>query len=107
MSPRYGKSTVADLPMPDTPFIILSQDDCSRCERLKLMLEQPLENRFKDAITVVHRQDRLELFQHLAERYGVLSTPVIVYQATGDVLTDVNSLMEVRRFLEARLVEAI
>lgn len=87
----------------ETPFVLLSQDDCPRCERLKVLLESPLRGRYRDDITVVHRQSHPELFQTIAEAYGVKSTPVLIRQTGGEVLTDVSSISSVNMFLRAPL----
>ncbi len=84
-----------------TRFVILSQDDCPRCERLKMMLAQPLRGRYQGDLTVIHRQTQPELFKTLAEIYSVSSTPVIIHQASGKVLSAVESLLSVRTFLHS------
>lgn len=97
--PLCGENTMPELPEPETPFILLTQDDCPRCERLKAMLERPLRGHYRHAITSVHRQEQPELFYDRAETYGVRSTPVIIRLANGEVLRDVDSLSAVSAFL--------
>lgn len=92
--------------MSETPFILLSQDDCPRCERLKAMLERPLRNKYQYDVTVVHRQREPELFSEVAARYGVRSTPVLIERSSGAVLVNTESLSTVNAFLSRARIAA-
>ncbi|QFP75214.1 thioredoxin [Deinococcus sp. AJ005] len=81
------------------PFVMLTQDDCPSCERLKLMLAKPLKGQFESQIEVVHRQQHAEAFFALTERSGVRSTPALIHRASGKVLLNTGGLGEVRGFL--------
>ncbi|GGO31612.1 thioredoxin [Deinococcus humi] len=84
------------------PFVLLTQDDCPNCERLKLMLEKPLRGQFDSQIEVVHRQQHAAAFTALSESSGVQSTPVLIHRASGRVLVNTGGLGEVRGFLTAQ-----
>lgn len=89
--------TDSQTPMP--PFVLLTQDDCPNCERLKLMLEKPLKGQFDAQIEVLHRQRHPEAFAALTESSGVRSTPALIHRASGKVLLNTGGLGEVRSFL--------
>lgn len=81
------------------PFVLLTQDDCPNCERLKLMLEKPLRGQFDAQIEVIHRQQHAGAFAALTRSSGVMGTPALVHRASGRVLVNTAGLGEVRRFL--------
>lgn len=84
--------------MTDRPFLLLTQDDCPNCERLKKMLAGPLKGAFDEQIEVVHRQSNPERFSELAQTHQVQSLPVLVHHS-GAVLLNTSGLGEVQRFL--------
>lgn len=81
------------------PFVLLTQDNCPNCERLKLMLDKPLRGQFESQIEVVHRQQQAEAFAALTEKCSVRSTPALIHRASGRVLLNTGSMGEVRSFL--------
>jgi len=88
-------------------FLMLTQDDCHECERLKQMLARPLKGRYDAMIEVVHRTDHPEAFAEQVERYHLRKTPVLIHPASGDVLTDTASLGAVGAFLNTRTSPAL
>lgn len=90
---------MTDSQVQTAPFVMLTQDDCPNCERLKLMLEKPLRGQFESQIEVVHRQQHAEAFSALTESSGVRSTPALIHRASGKVLLNTGGLGEVRGFL--------
>ncbi|MFK7602868.1 thioredoxin [Deinococcus sp. SM5_A1] len=88
---------MTDLQLP--PFVMLTQDDCPNCERLKLMLEKPLRGQFESQIEVIHRQQQAEEFAALTKSSGVMATPALIHRASGKVLLTTGGLGEVRGFL--------
>lgn len=85
--------------MTERPFLLLTQNDCPNCERLKKMLAGPLKGQFDSQIEQVHRQSEPEQFAMLAERFGVRSVPALIRRADGTQPRDSGSLGEVKGFL--------
>lgn len=83
-------------------FALLTQDNCPNCERLKLMLAQPLRGQFDAHIDVLHRSGHPEEFMALAREYRVQATPALIDRQFGRTLTQTGSLGEVRAFLSAK-----
>ncbi len=88
--------------MTDRPFLLLTQDHCSSCERLKKMLAGPLRGQFDDQIEVVHRQTRSAAFEQLATQYSLRSVPALIRRADGAQLRETGGLGLVKEFLSAR-----
>ncbi|WP_291426856.1 thioredoxin fold domain-containing protein [Deinococcus sp.] len=84
--------------MTERPFILLTQDDCPNCERLKKMLAGPLGGAFDEKIEVIHRQSSPQRFSELAQTHRVQSLPALVHHR-GAVLLKTSGLGEVQRFL--------
>lgn len=89
----------ATLTPTQTRFVLLTQDNCPNCERLKLMLAKPLRGQFDDQIETLHREERSADFEALAAEYGVQSTPVLIDRERGEVLRNAGGLGEVKNFL--------
>ncbi|MCP2014695.1 glutaredoxin [Deinococcus sp. HSC-46F16] len=85
--------------MTDQPFVLLTQDHCPQCERLKRMLAGPLRGQFSGQIEIVHRQQHPEEFEHLTREHGLRSTPALIHRPSGQVLPGPTGLGEVQRFL--------
>ncbi|GAA5504401.1 thioredoxin fold domain-containing protein [Deinococcus antarcticus] len=85
--------------MTEHPFVLLTQNDCPNCERLKKMLSGPLRNAYQGSIRVVHREEQAEEFTTLADLHGIQSVPTLIH-ATGAVLRNTGGLGEVKLFLE-------
>ncbi|GGM16807.1 thioredoxin [Deinococcus aerophilus] len=90
---------MAETRSPTAPFVLLTQDHCPSCERLKLMLARPLKGQFDAQIEVVHRQQQPRAFAALTESSGVRSTPALIHRSTGRVLLNTGGLGQVRGFL--------
>lgn len=90
-------------PTPDLsgrPFVMLTQDACPGCERLKKMLAGPLKGQFGSQIEVVHRQSDPETFEALSTQYGVRSVPALIRLSDQAQVRDPGSLGEVKAFLD-------
>jgi glutaredoxin len=81
------------------PFVMLTQNDCPQCERLKLMLDKPLRGQFGSQIQTVHRQEQAEEFSALVEQHGIQTTPALLHLPSGRVLLNTSGLGEVKNFL--------
>ena len=80
-------------------FILLTQDSCPMCERLKMMLRGPLKGEFDDRIEVVHLQSDEARFQELVAQHGIQKTPTLLHAESGRRLLNDQSLHEVKTFL--------
>ena len=80
-------------------FLLLTQDACPGCERLKRMLAGPLRGTFDGRIRAVHRQSDPEAFAALTAQYGVQSVPALIRVSDGEQARNVDGLGEVRAFL--------
>lgn len=84
--------------MTERPFVLLTQDACPNCERLKKMLSGPLKGAFDDRIEVIHRQTSAERFSELAQIHRIQSVPALIH-TSGATLLQTSGLGEVQRFL--------
>ena len=85
--------------MTERPFVLLTQDDCPSCERLKKMLAGPLKGQFDGQIEVVHRQHHPEAFSWWAQQHRIQSVPALL-RRDGEVMRGTGGLGEVRGFLQ-------
>lgn len=85
------------------PFLLLTQDACPNCERLKKMLAGPLRGQFDEQIEMVHRESEPERFIALAEQFELRSVPVLIRRVDGLQLKNHGSLGEVKGFLTQSL----
>ena len=81
------------------PFVLLTQNDCPNCERLKMMLAKPLRGQFDDQILTVHRQHDADEFTALTAAHHIQTTPALLHLPSGRVLLNTGGLGEVQRFL--------
>ncbi|GAA3997932.1 thioredoxin [Deinococcus rubellus] len=81
------------------PFVLLTQNDCPNCERLKMMLSKPLKGQFDDQIVMVHRQNDVDEFTALTAAHHIQTTPALLHLPSGRVLLNMGGLGEVQRFL--------
>ncbi|KQR22961.1 hypothetical protein [Deinococcus sp. Leaf326] len=81
--------------------LMLTQDACPDCERLKLMLDKPLRGQFASLIHPVHRQNQPDEFESVVALYNVQKTPALINTASGRVLLNTGGLGEVKAFLLA------
>lgn len=88
-------------PMPKAEVLMLTQDACPDCERLKLMLDKPLRGQFAPLIRPVHRQGQPDEFESVVALYGVQKTPALIDTVSGRVLLNTGGLGEVKAFLTA------
>lgn len=86
--------------MTERVFVLLTQDNCPKCERLKKMLAGPLKGAFEEQIEVVHRQEQPQTFLTLAQAHHVQSIPILIHRASHNILTSTGSLGEVQQFLK-------
>lgn len=86
--------------MSERPFLLLTQDACPGCERLKKMLAGPLRGQFDSHIEVIHRQSAQERFDALSAHFGVRSVPALIRVSDGTRAHDPGSLGAVRAFLQ-------
>lgn len=85
--------------MTDKPFLLLTQDNCPNCERLKKMLAGPLKGAFDDQIELVHRQSQPEEFGQWVTRYDLQSVPALIRLSDDVRMRDTGGLGEVKGFL--------
>ncbi len=81
------------------PFVLLTQNDCPNCDRLRMMLTKPLKGQFDEQITTVHRQHDEAEFAALSAAHHIQTTPALLHLASGRVLLNTGGLGEVQRFL--------
>ena len=65
------------------PFVLLTQNDCPNCDRLKMMLRGPLKGQFDDRIVTVHRQNDEAEFAALTAAHHIQTTPALLHLAVG------------------------
>lgn len=82
-------------------FILMTQDNCPKCERLKLMLAKPMKGMYDDRIEIVHRQTNPEKFMELAAQFNVQATPTLISIADSASMTDISSGPKIAKFLDS------
>ena len=82
-------------------FLLLTQDACPDCDRLKQMLARPLKGRYDGRIEVVHRTMQPEVFAEQVARHHLRRAPALIHPGSGALLTDTRALSEVIGFLDA------
>lgn len=85
--------------MTERPFVLLTQEHCPNCERLKKMLAGPLKGAFDGQIVTVHRQSEPDIFGELVQLHGIQSVPALLH-SSGAVCLNTGGLGEVKAFLE-------
>lgn len=78
-------------------IIILTQNNCPNCEKLKMFLKFGLRGKYDQYIKEVSKYETPELFNELVTKTEVSSTPAIVIQ--DEVLKDTQPT-KVKEFLE-------
>lgn len=58
---------------------MLTQTPCPKCDNLKMFLKMGLGDKYKEDIEIVHAQEQPEYFNELAKKFGVQSTPALVF----------------------------
>lgn len=89
--------------MTERPFVLLTQEDCPNCERLKKMLAGPLRGTFDGQIEVVHRQSDPDAFEEQTRLHGLQSVPVLIHRISGAALLGSQGLGEIKRFLQTEV----
>lgn len=80
--------------------LMLTKDDCPKCEALKKFLELALRNKYQDDIKIIKKEVDEDYFQTLVTKHEVKATPVLIYE--DQVLSD-TSPGKVIDFLESNL----
>lgn len=81
-------------------YVMLTQDNCNNCERLKLLLAKPMKGEFDSIIDKVHRQSEPERFLALVREYQVATVPVLINLESKEVMTRFDNGLHVKRFLQ-------
>ncbi|MFA7417579.1 MAG: hypothetical protein WCZ19_03465 [Acholeplasma sp.] len=64
---------------------LLTKNDCTQCAQLKMFLKFGLNNKYEPDITIVNKEDNVEMFDKLTSEYGILTLPAMI--AGGEALT--------------------
>jgi glutaredoxin len=81
-------------------YVMLTQDNCPNCDRLKLLLAKPMKGEYDDKIEIVHRQQNPDEFLTFVKEYGVASTPVIINTEEKTVMNRFDSGVQLKKFLQ-------
>lgn len=77
--------TQKERPM-EEKVIMLTQKSCPKCIKLKNYLEHDLNNDYADRIRVVCKESDKSQFMKIVRKYGIMSTPVLIFK--DEVLRD-------------------
>lgn len=69
---------------------ILSQQVCPKCDQLFQYLKFGLQDKYKDQIEIIKREDNPELFNEYVSKFQIMGTPAIVIN--DEVLKDCSPL---------------
>ncbi|PTA69649.1 thioredoxin [Deinococcus arcticus] len=84
----------------ERPFVLFTQAQCPACEVLARLLALPLRGAFDGQIEVLHRQERPEAFEALAQTCRLARTPALLHRPSGELLLNTGSLGAVKAFLQ-------
>lgn len=59
-------------------IIILSQEVCPRCTQLYQYLKFAQQDKYKDQIKIVKKEDSPEEFKQLTKQFHIMATPVMI-----------------------------
>ena len=76
---------------------LLTKNDCTHCAQLKLFLKFGLNNKYESDITIVNKEDDMEMFDRLTAKHGILTLPAMV---AGDEALTRTQPSPVVEFLE-------
>lgn len=65
---------------------LLTQNNCFKCDQIKLFLEKALNGKYDSAIKIVHRSQDEQLFEELVKKYQVMQTPCFIAPEADEVL---------------------
>lgn len=63
----------------ENKIIVLTKTNCSNCTKLKLYLENTVDEDKQDNIRYILQDDEPELFTEYAEKYNVASLPTVIH----------------------------
>lgn len=69
-----------------TKVKMLTQENCTNCVALKQFLEFGLNNKYKDNIEIIKREENPEKFNELVNKFDIYTSPALIFN--NDVLTD-------------------
>lgn len=79
---------------------MLTQENCVNCVSLKQFLTLGLNNKYKDNIDVIKREENESQFKKLTEKFNIATSPALIYKE--EVLIDCNP-SNVMNFLEKHI----
>ncbi len=79
---------------------LLTQDNCPKCDNVKMILDKAFQNKYSDNIQIVHRQTDEKLFMDLVNKHQIRSTPALI--ANDDVLRE-PSISNLESFIKKNI----
>ena len=76
---------------------MLAKPNCPNCQKLKMYLKFALQDKYKDDIEIIDKQEQEETYMRMVDKHHVLSVPVLICE--DDILVQVDP-SKVNAFLE-------
>ncbi|GGL53659.1 glutaredoxin family protein [Sporolactobacillus putidus] len=74
--------------MDDKKVLMITKIGCPYCERAKVVLNEALGGKYNDQIEFFVRENDMDRFGELKEKYQFLTVPTFIDKKTGAVLSD-------------------
>lgn len=79
---------------------MLTQDNCAKCVALKQFLELGLNNKYKDDIEIIKKEDNPDAFYEIVNKFNISTSPALIFNE--EVLYDCSP-SNVMNFLEKNI----
>lgn len=80
--------------------LMITKNDCTQCQRLKMFLQFALNNKYHNDIDIIDKESNEEDYNKLIEEYKVTALPVLI--CNGEILTRTEPSLVVN-FLEKHI----
>ena len=79
---------------------LLAKPNCPNCQKLKMYLKFALQDKYKDDIQVVDKEEHPDQYLKMVKQFNVLSVPVLIHE--DEVLVQMDP-SKVTAFLEKHI----
>lgn len=80
--------------------VMITKNDCTQCNKLKMFLQFALNNKYQSDIKIVNKESHTEEYERLTSEYGILTLPALIADKEVLVKTEPTPVVE---FLEKHI----